>query len=99
MQKNVFIIILRYTAPLEKIDAFRAAHLEFLDDGYAKNLFIASGPQVPRNGGVILAKCATKDALQTVLASDPFALHHLATYEIIEFTPTKYNIAEATGLI
>ncbi len=88
---SLFIVILSYKVPLEKIDAFRSAHLDFLSNYYAKNFFIASGPQVPRSGGMIIAKCNSKDALQKIMAQDPFAVNNLATYEIIEFSPTKWN--------
>lgn len=86
---NLFIIILRYIVPLEKIDESRSAHVEFLDHYYAQGVFIASGPQVPRTGGVIISRCESRAALDLILESDPFAVNNLATYEIIEFTPTK----------
>ena len=88
---HLFIVILTYQVPLEKIDAFRAIHLDFLQNYYAENLFITSGTQVPRQGGVIVAKCDSKELLQKILAEDPFALNHLASYEIIEFSPTKWS--------
>lgn len=88
---NLFIVILSYKVPLEKIDAFRSVHLDFLSNFYAKDLFIASGPQAPRKGGVIIAKCDSKDDLQKILKQDPFAINDLATYEIIEFCPTKWS--------
>ncbi len=88
---NLFIVILNYRVSLEKIDAFKSEHLEFLNNYYAKGFFIASGPQVPRNGGIIIAKCSSKDSLQRILAQDPFAVKDLATYEVLEFSPTKYT--------
>jgi uncharacterized protein YciI len=88
---NLFIVILNYKVTLEKIDSFREAHLEFLRNSYTKNFFIASGPKVPRNGGIIIAKCDSKEVLQKILAQDPFATNDLATYEIIEFLPTKWS--------
>lgn len=88
---NLFIVILTYKVSLEKIDSFRAAHLDFLEECYDKNLFLTSGPKVPRNGGVIIAQCGSKNILQKVLLNDPFALNDLAIYEIIEFSPTKWS--------
>ncbi len=89
--QSLFVVILSYLVKAEKIDAFRPEHLEFLSDCYAKNLFIASGMQIPRNGGIIIAKCESKEALQQILANDPFAINNLATYQIIEFIPTKWS--------
>lgn len=88
---NLFIVIITYKVPLEKIDTFRSVHLDFLSNYYAKDVFIASGPQVPRNGGIIIAKYDSKDTLQKILAQDPFAINELATYELIEFSPTKWS--------
>lgn len=88
---SLFVVILRYGVSLDKIDAHRAAHLAFLEPLYAQGVFLASGPQVPRTGGVILAACESKDALSVILSRDPFSQHGLATYDIIEFIPTKYQ--------
>ena len=90
-RSNLFIVILTYKASLDTIDSFRADHLDFLEECYDKNLFLASGPKVPRNGGIIIAQCDSKNILQKVLLNDPFALNDLATYEVIEFSPTKWN--------
>lgn len=88
-----FVVILRYKVSLEKIDALRPLHLEFLQNCYDNGLFIVSGTQVPRTGGVIIAKSPDKTALNKLLAQDPFAINDLATYEVIEFTPTKWSKA------
>lgn len=88
---NLFIVILTYKVPLKKIDAFRSAHLDFLSNYYAKDYFVASGPQIPRKGGIIIAKSDSNDALQEILKQDPFAANDLAIYEIIEFSPTKWS--------
>ena len=71
-EQNLFLVILTYKVSLEKIDSFKPEHIDFLETYYAKNLFIASGPQVPRNGGIILAKCDSKNSLQKILVQDPF---------------------------
>ena len=46
---------------------------------------------MPRNGGLILAQCDSKDSLQKILKQDPLVINNLATYEIIEFSPTKFS--------
>lgn len=91
--KNIFVVILRYLVPTETIDAHRPAHLSFLDQLYAKGVFITSGTQNPRAGGIILAKAQSRVALKEMLAEDPFNTHHLVEYQIIEFTPTRYSEA------
>lgn len=52
--------------------------------GYADGLFLASGRRIPRTGGVILAKCDSRETLQARLSQDPFQ-QGLARTEIIPF--------------
>lgn len=85
----MFIVLLTYTADLETIDELMAAHGQWLDTHYAAGDFVASGRRVPRTGGVILARTTDRAALEKIIATDPFGQAGAATYEIIEFTPTK----------
>lgn len=67
------------------------AHIEFLKRCYNESKFIVSGPRNPRTGGIILANMNSKDELLELLRQDPFFIHDSAEYEVIEFTPTKYD--------
>lgn len=89
----VLIISLTYKVPLEKVDEARNGHLEFLEKCYEKSIFIASGPKVPRTGGIILAKDVTKEELEGIIKEDPFYQQQIAEYEIIEFTPTMSTLS------
>ncbi|WP_326943020.1 hypothetical protein [Aneurinibacillus migulanus] len=42
-------------------------------------------------GGVILANVNTEEEIQTIIKEDPFFINKIAEYELIEFTPTKYD--------
>lgn len=84
----MFVVILRYTVPLETIDALVPGHVDFLKQQYDAGLFLASGRQVPRTGGVILAQAPDRDMLMRVLAEDPFHKAGVAEYEVIEFVPS-----------
>lgn len=90
----MFVVLLTYTADLAKVDAALPEHVTFLEKNYSKGLFLASGRKVPRTGGVILARGQSKEALEAILAEDPFVTRGLAEYEVIEFVPTR----TATGL-
>jgi len=81
----MFVVNLHYTAPLEEVDKALAEHVAFLIAHYEKGIFIASGRKVPRTGGVILARNASREELQAILDQDPFKARNLATYEITEF--------------
>jgi len=85
----MFLVLMTYIAPLEVIDALLADHVRFLDEQYAAGVFLASGRQVPRKGGVILARAESRAALEAILARDPFARHNAARCEVVEFTPSK----------
>ncbi|CAM3745287.1 YciI-like protein [Vibrio aerogenes CECT 7868] len=89
----MFIVSLTYRCELSEIEAHLAAHIEYLEQQYTLGHFLASGRKVPRTGGVILADMPSKEALEAVLAEDPFKQHQLADYDVIEFIPTKTNEA------
>ena len=85
----MFIIHITYQVDLEKIEAHLEAHISYLNSYYEAGVFLTSGRKVPRNGGIILAKAKSLQELEDIVAKDPFNLHNLATYEIVEFVPTK----------
>lgn len=89
----MFIINLTYKVPLEKVDHYLEAHIEYLKVQYAAGNFIASGRKVPRTGGVILSNLKDKSTLQEVLNQDPFSINDLAEYDVIEFVPSMTSEA------
>ncbi len=82
----MFIVTLTYLKPVEEIDALMHDHVEWLKNGYAEGLFIASGRRLPRTGGVILARSGDEQALRERLARDPFVIHGVARADVVEFT-------------
>lgn len=83
----MFVITLSYLVPVEQVDEAMPAHREWLDAQYADGVFLASGAQVPRKGGVILAAGLPRPELEARLSLDPFRQRELAAYEIVEFVP------------
>ena len=86
----MFIAILTYKKPLEDVDRFLQAHREYLAEHYAAGDFIASGPQTPRVGGVILMKAESRAKIDSIIEQDPFNINGIADYRIVEFTPTMF---------
>lgn len=86
----MFIAILTYRKPLEEVDRFLQAHRDYLAEHYAKGNFIASGPQNPRIGGVIMMKADNRAAVGAIISQDPFNINGIADYQIVEFTPTMF---------
>ena len=94
----MFIAILTYKKPLSEVDRFLAAHREYLAKHYAAGDFIASGPQMPRVGGVIMIKANDRTAVEAIIAQDPFNINGIADYQIVEFTPTMFCDATLPNL-
>lgn len=86
----MFIAILTYKKSLSDVDRFLQAHREYLAKHYAAGDFIASGPQTPRVGGVIMIKAESRTAVDAIIAQDPFNINGIADYQIVEFTPTLF---------
>ncbi|MCC6072051.1 YciI family protein [Massilia sp. GCM10020059] len=82
----MFIVMLNYLQPLAEVDKHLGAHREYLQEQYENGVFLASGPKEPRTGGVILASAGSREALQAILARDPFHVHGVASYELVQFT-------------
>ncbi|RXE72804.1 GTP cyclohydrolase [Muribaculaceae bacterium Isolate-013 (NCI)] len=86
----MFIAILTYRKHLEEVDRLLQAHRDYLARHYAAGDFIASGPQTPRIGGVIMMKAESREAVEDIIAEDPFHINGIADYRIVEFTPTMF---------
>lgn len=86
----MFIAILTYKKPLEEVDRHLQAHRDYLAKHYAAGYFIASGPQTPRIGGVIMIKADNREAVDSIIVQDPFNINGIADYQIVEFTPTMF---------
>lgn len=94
----MFLLLLTYNAPVEKIDELMDEHIAWLDEQYAAGIFLASGRKVPRTGGVILAVGVDHDGLEAIATADPFWREGVAGFEIVEFAVTRTG-PELTALI
>ncbi len=86
----MFIAILTYKKPLSEVDKYLQAHRDYLAEHYTAGDFIASGPQNPRVGGVIMIKASGRDAVNAIISQDPFNINGIADYQIVEFTPSMF---------
>lgn len=87
---DMYAILIHYEKPLAEIEKQVAAHRAYLDKWYQAGALIASGPQNPKTGGMILARQMERSELEEIIRNDPYSLNHLASYQIIEFSPVKY---------
>lgn len=85
----MFVVVLTYRADLARVDEALQDHIAWLDRQYADGVFLASGPRVPRVGGVILAGGLSREDLDRRLAEDPFQGLGLAEYAVTEFVASR----------
>lgn len=87
----MFLILIDYKQSLAIVDKYLIEHRNFLEQGYQKNYFIVSGPRNPRTGGVIISQLQERDQLMEIIKQDPFYIHDIASYDVVEFAPVKYH--------
>ncbi|MDE6958473.1 MAG: YciI family protein [Helicobacter apodemus] len=89
--KNLFVIFVTYTQSIEVIDEILPSHREYLKKGYESGKLLASGPQNPRVGGIIIGSFVDKEEAQAFTQKDPFFLKNAASYEVLEFNPILHH--------
>ena len=85
----MFVIELEYTAPLAQIDAHMTEHVAWLKKHYAAGTFVVSGRKVPRDGGIIIAVGDSREQIESIVVTDPFHVHGLARFRVIEFRASQ----------
>ena len=83
----MYLLVSRYTAPRERIEELVPAHREYLRRHFDAGHFIVSGRRVPWDGGVIVARGLSREALDAVIAEDPLTQAGAAETEVVEFDP------------
>lgn len=86
-----YIVEITYRVPLPRIEQTVAAHRAHLQTGYDRGLLLASGPQSPRQGGILIARAAARTELEAFIAQDPYRREDLADYRLIEFLPVMHQ--------
>jgi uncharacterized protein YciI len=84
------LAIIRYRAPIEVIEAATDAHRAYARELKAAGTLLASGPLVPRTGGVLLLRVPDDNsaaALDAVRDGDPYWTQGLANYELLPWNP------------
>jgi uncharacterized protein YciI len=83
----MFSAVSEYLAPLPAVDALRAEHHAWVERLYADGVVLVSGRREPPTGGVIVATAPSEQAMQDLLAEDPFVRHGVARYVVYGFAP------------
>jgi uncharacterized protein YciI len=80
------IAIIRYRKPLEEVSRHTDAHRAYLQGLKQEGLMLASGPMVPRNGGMLLLRVPDDEAhatLDSIRDNDPYVRFGVAQYELL----------------
>lgn len=85
----MFVLLLTYVRPLAEVDALMREHVAWLDEQYAAGRFVVSGRQIPRTGGVIVARGDDRDEIEALAATDPFVAGGVATCEVVQFRASQ----------
>lgn len=94
---ELFLIDVRFIAPIEEVNALLADHLAWLEEHTAKGMFFAWGPKDPRNGGFILAKAESRSELEALVLEDPYLIGKVATSTVIGWKP-RFAAPQFEGL-
>jgi uncharacterized protein YciI len=87
-----FVLEGEYLEPFESFAELVPTHRTFLQQGYDAGHFLLSGPQIPARGGFLVARAESLEALQTILAEEPFTKAKKMRFSrITEFTPVQHQ--------
>ncbi|WP_228001759.1 YciI family protein [Nocardia australiensis] len=85
----MFIALTTYTSPLPPEDPELPAHWEHVEECYRQQMLVASGPQEPRTGGLMVIRGTDRAAAQALMDRDPLVSSGRVTYRLIAFTVSR----------
>lgn len=87
-----FLLEGEHLAPFEEFRHLEPEHHAFLQKGYDDGFFLFSGPQIPAHGGFLLARAESRQALEALLAKEPFvAAGKMRFRRVTEFHPAQFQ--------
>ncbi|NUE80806.1 GTP cyclohydrolase [Snodgrassella sp. ESL0304] len=85
----MIIVTFKFKKPLEELLAKFEEHNKFLDEYFAKNKFIASGPLDNKTGAIIIVMSDSIEEVKNIMKSDPFCVYDLVDLEFTLFQAAK----------
>ena len=86
--RTVFVLRHRFQKPPEAFEEAYGGHRAFIERNLKSGTFLAAGPAVPWDGGVILAVAADRAAVERLIAADPLVEAGITAYEATEWKTT-----------
>ena len=93
----VCVVTLTYVKPLLEVDALMAAHVTWLEAGFAGGQLLLAGRQVPRTGGIVICRGRKAEA-EAYAATDPFVTGGVAQADVVEIAASFAHDAVAAVL-
>lgn len=84
----MYLLLCHYKKPLEEVDKCLTAHRDYLNAKVESGELVVAGRRNPRSGGVLITTHKNLDDARAFAANDPFTIHDVADFEVIEWTPT-----------
>jgi uncharacterized protein YciI len=88
-----FLLEGEHLVPFGELSDLVPLHHAFLQKGYDSGIFLFSGPQIPAHGGFLVARAESREALEAILAEEPFVkakkmrLGRITEFEVAQFQP------------
>ncbi|WP_129841100.1 YciI family protein [Streptomyces sp. RFCAC02] len=86
------LLRLRYTGTEDDAAPHVAGHVAYLERHHAAGTFLVSGQAVPTSeGGAIIAHGVDRDAIERIVADDPFVTSGVARYTVTTVAPGRIH--------
>ncbi len=70
----MFLLLGRYLKPVDEVGVHLDAHRAWVREHAELGVFIAAGREVPLQGGLLVAVGVTREAVNAIIAKDPFIM-------------------------
>lgn len=85
----MFVILLRLSEKKALASEYMEVHKEWIDKYFKEGIFLVVGSLEPKQGGGILAQGVSREEIESIVKKDPFVVHGIVQYEVIEISPSK----------
>uniref|UniRef100_A0A7C3R0F8 YCII-related domain-containing protein n=1 Tax=Leptospirillum ferriphilum TaxID=178606 RepID=A0A7C3R0F8_9BACT len=82
-----FTVLIHYLRPIPEMGQVGPKHRAYLGEIFNKGFLVASGPLVPRTGGILWMRANSREEIERIVEGDPYAQAKIATFQILEFDP------------
>lgn len=81
----MFVCMLSYARAIAPDEPLHLAHRDFVQEQVRASRYLAAGPRIGTDGGVVIAYGDDADAVRALVERDPYILEGVATYELHQF--------------